>query len=175
MTGDKFPDKWLNPKVKVVESEIHGRGMIAIEDITEGERIVVWSGDCYTDKEGALKAQAEGKATMQWDDDIFSIETGVMEDIYRVNHSCDPNTWLSDAFTLVAMRDIAAGEEVVVDYVLFLHDTDSGDLECNCGSAVCRGRITDNDWRDPELQERYRGHFTPWLNKLIDGRIGQVP
>ena len=169
MKAGKYPEKWMSPKVEVRNSPIHGKGIFAISDISEGEWIVVWSGECYTDRKGAEQAQSEGKGTMQWDDDIFSVETEVMEDIYRINHSCNPNTWMSDAFTVVARRDIPVGEEIVIDYSLLLfNEPASSSLDCNCGSDFCRGKITDEDWKDPELQERYKGHFTPWLNKLID-------
>jgi SET domain-containing protein len=105
---------------------------------------------------------------MQWDDDVFSVETNVMEDIYRINHSCDPNSWMSDAFTVVARRDIQVGEEIVIDYSLMLfNEPASSIMDCNCGSDICRRKITDEDLKDPKLQERYKGHYTPWLNKLI--------
>jgi hypothetical protein len=165
----KYPEKWMSPKVESRNSQIHGKGIFAISDISEGERIFVWSGECYTDRKGAKQAQSEGKGTMQWDEDIFSVETDVQEDLYRVNHSCDPNTWMFDAFTVVARRNIPSGEEIVIDYsLLIFNEPASGSLDCNCGSDICRGKITDEDWKDPMLQERYKGHFTPWLNNLIN-------
>jgi hypothetical protein len=171
MNEGKYPEKWISPKVEVRNSPIHGKGMFAISNISEGEKIVVWSGECYTDRKGAKLAQSEGKGTMQWDDDIFSVETEVMEDIYRVNHSCNPNVWMSDAFTVVARRDIPVGEEIVIDYSLMLFNIlTTSIMDCNCGSDICRRKITDQDWKDPELQERYKGHFSPWLNKMI-GRL----
>ena len=171
MKEGKCPEKWISPKIEVRKSPIHGKGMFAISDISDKEKIVVWSGECYTDRKGAEQAQSEGKGTMQWDDDIFSVETDVMEDIYRVNHSCNPNAWMSDAFSVVARRDITIGEEIVIDYSLMLFNIPvSSIMDCNCGSDICRDKITDQDWKDPELQERYKGHFTPWLNKMI-GRL----
>jgi SET domain-containing protein len=32
------------------------------------------------------------------------------------NHSCDPNLWHADVVTITARRDIAAGEELTIDY-----------------------------------------------------------
>jgi SET domain len=67
------------------------------------------------------------------------------------NHSCDPNLWWGDAYTLVARRPIAAGEEVTND-----HATSTGiasfAMDCACGPSLCRGVITGEDWRRPELQ-----------------------
>ncbi len=36
---------------------------------------------------------------------------------------------------------------------------------CRCGSPICRGIITGNDWQLQEVQERYQGHFSPFLNE----------
>jgi uncharacterized protein len=40
-------------------------------------------------------------------------------------------------------------------------------MECHCGAASCRGVVTGNDWQLAELQERYRGHFSPFINARI--------
>jgi hypothetical protein len=41
--------------------------------------------------------------------------------------------------------------------------------DCGCGSALCRGRFTGRDWRRADLQEQYRGHFSPFINARIEG------
>jgi SET domain-containing protein len=85
-----------------------------------------------------------------------------------LNHSCDSNLWMADEVTLVARRDIAAGEELTVDYALHTADPDwELDGPCNCGSALCRGTVRGSDWRLAEIQERYRGHFSPFINERI--------
>ena len=85
-----------------------------------------------------------------------------------INHSCDSNVWLADENTLVTRRDIATGEELTIDYALFEGDeADMKPWDCRCGSPMCRRRITGQDWRLAALQERYRGHFSPFLNARI--------
>ncbi len=83
------------------------------------------------------------------------------------NHSCDPNLWHVDSYELAARRDVRAGEELTLDY-----GTNSGAdgfaMECRCGSAHCRGWVTSDDWRRPELQVRYKDHWTPALQQRID-------
>ena len=78
------------------------------------------------------------------------------------NHSCDPNLWWIDAYTLAARRDIAAGEEVTNDYA-----TSTGvatfRMDCRCGSDLCRRTVTGEDWRRSELQQRYGVHWVPAL------------
>src|ERR1041385_6678831 len=85
-----------------------------------------------------------------------------------LNHSCDSNLWMADEVTLVARRDILPGEEITVDYALFTTSPEwtLGKL-CQCGSPVCRHTITGNDWRRIDVQERYAGHFSPFINERI--------
>ena len=82
------------------------------------------------------------------------------------NHSCDPNLAIHGQIVLVAMRDVAAGEELTIDWAT----TDDGDhrMTCHCGSPRCRGIVTGKDWMKPELQQRYRGWFCWFLQRKID-------
>ena len=66
-----------------------------------------------------------------------------------VNHSCDPAMLPVDYGFEIAVRDIAAGEEVTCDYGnLNLN----GSLRCHCGAPGCRSEISRRDagmlWRD---------------------------
>ena len=159
---------WLNPKLKIEDSPIHGKGMFATSPIAENEIVIIWR-QCYTDRQGAEEKRKEEKGVMQWDEDIFSFEHPENEDHYVINHSCDPNTWMTDAFTIVSRRRILSGEEITIDYAQFLHEEGNGSpMKCSCGSGMCRSRITRNDWKDRELQDRYRGHFSPLVNKMIE-------
>ncbi len=42
------------------------------------------------------------------------------------------------------------------------------EFECRFCEAACRHHITGDDWRLPELQRRYAGHFSPYLQRRID-------
>jgi len=141
--------------------------MFAIELIKMGETILVWGGE-YTNAQGAREAKARGKLVLQWDEDLYSVEDRGDDIGYFINHSCDPNTWMKDAYTLIAKRDIQNGEEVTADYSLWEADpTSISKWACQCGSSICRKKITGNDWRLKEVQERYKGHFSPLIKKRI--------
>ncbi|MFO1434944.1 MAG: SET domain-containing protein-lysine N-methyltransferase [Gammaproteobacteria bacterium] len=87
-----------------------------------------------------------------------------------VNHSCDPNAGIKGQIFLVAMRDIAVGEEITFDYAMALHRSPGNPpykFSCECGSSRCRGEVTDEDWKLPELRQRYAGHFQYYLEELI--------
>lgn len=85
--------------------------------------------------------------------------SGTEDTAAGANHSCDPNLWWSSD-ELVALREIAAGEELTYDYATDCAAFASGVLlRCNCGSMRCRGLIEADDRDIPELRRRYAGHF----------------
>ena len=142
--------------------------MFTIEKIPAGEPLIVFGGEYVNTKE-AKNAKANGKLVMQWGDDLFSIEDRGDDLGYFINHSCDPNTWMKDAFTITAMRNIKIGEEITTDYAIWEADENYiSKWECNCGSTKCRRKVTGKDWRLFELQERYKNHFSPLINKRIN-------
>ena len=160
-------ESWINPKVETRPSALHGQGMFAEESLSADEIVVIWGGN-YVTQEELEKANVEGKIVMQLDDDLFSIEEPGEDLTYFMNHSCDPNVWMRDAITLVARRDIQPDEELTVDYALFEADEDFiRSWRCMCGSPLCRGKVGGKDWRLPELQARYEGHFSPLIHKRI--------
>jgi hypothetical protein len=68
---------------------------------------------------------------------------------------------------VVAMRPIMPGEEICFDYAM----TDGSpydEFDCACGSPTCRGRVSGDDWRRPELWARYQGYFSPYLQRRIE-------
>jgi SET domain-containing protein len=158
---------WVSPKIRVVEIFNKGRGLFANEMISEGEVVLIWGGE-YVDKETAEKEKMNGKLVMQFDENLYSVENRKESNAYFLNHSCSPNVWMSDAHTLVAMRTIENGEELTADYALWEDNEEKiSTWNCVCGSGNCRGKVTGKDWMIKELQKKYKGHFSPLINKRI--------
>jgi uncharacterized protein len=158
-------DDWINPKVELRESRARGAGLFVKEALKQGELVLIW-GCIYTNREGAEKAIQAGMFVMQWDEDLFTIDDGRKTSGYFINHSCDPNLGMAGPYALVAMRNIQAGEELCPDYAMWEADeTYISTWDCTCGSPKCRKKVTGLDWRSPELQERYKGHFSPFIMK----------
>ena len=82
-----------------------------------------------------------------------------------LNHSCDPNTWFVGD-TLVTRRAVPSDEELTYDYAT--GDELERPLFCHCETYRCRQVVEPDDWRIPQLQQRYGGHFAPSVQKLID-------
>jgi hypothetical protein len=55
------------------------------------------------------------------------------------NHSCSPNTGY-EGLNVIALRDIAKGEELTLDYAMFL-DESMEPFACQCGSPNCREMV----------------------------------
>jgi hypothetical protein len=167
-TGQIPPRPWLDPRIDQRASPLGGYGLFASEPIRSGEPVLIWGGASYVDEVTAQEAVRAGKAVMQWDTGVYSVETDDDDPAFKINHGCDPTVWMRDAFTLVARRDITAGEELLADYALWeTSEAYVASWECRCGSAMCRGRITGRDWQRPDLRERYRSHFSPVLQERI--------
>ncbi|MFC3581698.1 SET domain-containing protein [Sphingomonas hylomeconis] len=86
-----------------------------------------------------------------------------------INHSCDPNAGLrfTDAGVfLIAVRDIAAGEEIAWDYSTTLADSDWR-MTCQCHSAGCRRVIGTFATLSEERQAwfRERDLVAPYLRR----------
>jgi len=155
---------WFDRRLVVRSSPIQGHGTFATHPIRAGERLMwVTGGVIYTTddwRSGRVQLAPEQYNETQIDDDLFVATPKSL--YYYVNHSCDPNMLDHAAF-----RDIEAGEEITSDYAL-QQPYPAYLLEpCTCGSSNCRGRVTGNDWKLPGLQERYRGFFTPHIERLI--------
>ena len=167
------PNDWISPNVEIRESPLGGKGMFAKEPIHEGETVIRWGGtpkNVFTEEE-IRAGKARKSSSIAIEEDIYLAgEANVpTEDTDLLNHSCDPNLWLKDAVTLTARRDIETGEELTADYALWQSDEDwVAGWECKCGTSVCRKKITGQDWRLPGVQKRYKGHFSPFLNRKIE-------
>jgi SET domain-containing protein len=146
-------------------SDIEGLGLFATSPIAKGEIVGVLGGQIIDDAELREIARTRSKYNSLAVDEGVNLLLGDDEVITRGNHSCDSNMWMRDAFTLEARRDIAAGEELTIDYGL--QTAVDWEMACNCGSPLCRQVVRGSDWKRPELQQRYRGHFSPFLNARI--------
>jgi uncharacterized protein len=165
-----LPLSYRSPKTEVRESAIHGRGLFATANIGKGEIVLVKGGHIVDRKTLREKITPSlGSVEIQVGDDFFiapvTPEERELSMLYS-NHSCDANLGMRGEITFVAMRDIAAGEELTHDWCTT--DDDDYSLKCNCRSPNCRETLTGKDWQRPELQKKYAGYFAAYLVKKIE-------
>ncbi len=157
---------WLTPKAEARNAGGKGMGSYAIEPIAAGESVAAFGG--WVAEEAELRSLPDERVsrTMQIDEHLYLVSGETADPGDYVNHSCSPNCGLSGNMLVVAMRDIAIGEELTFDYAM----SDGGDydeFDCLCGVTECRGVVTGRDWLLPELQSRYAGWFSPYLARKI--------
>lgn len=160
---------YVSHKLEVRENPAKGSyGLFAREAIPQNELLICWGGSVVTTEEFNQLSSFEREHSVQIEDDLYQVPHGSSLDAGDyVNHSCAPNLGLSNSITLVALRNIQPDEELCFDYAM----TDSAPYDefiCGCGTDLCRGHITGNDWQLPELQARYDGFFSPYLQRRIN-------
>ena len=164
---------WLNPKLEVRIIRQGYSGVFAKAPVVAEERLAILGGHIMSVENELEFEEGKNDYALQIDEQ-FVIGTAKSEELENAdyfNHCCDPNAGFKGQIFLVAMRKIAAGEEITFDYAMVLHEIAGGApyrMECYCGSQNCRGIVTDNDWKLPELQKRYDGYFQWYLQDKIE-------
>ncbi len=165
---------WLSHKVAVGRSRIHGKGLFASEPVAIGERIAVLGGDIMLIEEIERLPRRMQHYPMQIEERfVLGDRTATEpEDTDLFNHSCEPNIGFRGQIFLVALTEINKGEEVTFDYAMVVSESIDSDIkfemECRCRFPGCRNTITEDDWKLPELQRRYDGYFSQYLQERID-------
>lgn len=162
---------WISPKARRGEpSSIAGRGLFAVEDIAAGETVAVKGGHIVDTETLEALPDKLRNSEVQIAERLHVV--ALTDEEYEpvmlfLNHSCEPNVGFAGNVVIRAMRDIAAGEELTTDYALF--ETNDSTMMCSCGTAGCRGTIFGQDWRRPDLQERYAGWFSEYIARQLGG------
>lgn len=137
--------------IETQRSAIHGTGAFATQDIAEGTRIGTYAGRRYS------AAQARRR---HWDSTltyVYALSDGSLIDASasgnatrHLNHSCAPNCVAYEErgpdgkliIAFYALRSIAVGEELFLDYRLDVDDAEERRIfDCACGAAACRGTM----------------------------------
>ena len=137
----------------VRSSSIHAAGCYTTEPIRKGARVCEYSGKRLS-KPVADERYADRPVTYLFTCGSNQVIDGFGTAMF-LNHSCDPNCeTIQEAddgpVYIVAIRAIAAGEELTYEYNL--HDSDDEDANCYCRAHVCRGTM----FSDEEVKRRER-------------------
>lgn len=128
-------------------SPIHAVGVYTTTAIPRGSRVVEYDGPRITPEEADRLYDGLSRTYLYGLSDGKTVIDGEGLGAY-LNHSCDPNCEVEEIkgrVWLLALRDIAAGEELVWDYNLY---DDESPAPCTCGSANCRGTMYSEEWME---------------------------
>ncbi len=162
---------YLTHKARAAVSAFAGRGAVCVEPILHNEMVAAFGGRCMSRDELDLLPVDQRTRSVQIEEDLFLAAGPDPEPGQFINHSCQPNCALEGNVVVVARRNILLGEELTYDYATRT-GSDYDEFECRCGSALCRGKVTGDDWMLAELQLRFRGTFSPYLARRIAARHG---
>ena len=126
-------------------SPIHSVGVYTAAPIRKGTRIIEYDGPRITAEEADRRYEGAARTYLYGFGDGKIVIDGEGMAAY-MNHSCDPNCEvdeIKDRVWIFALRDIAAGEELLWDYNLY---DDEDPAPCYCGSPKCRGTMYSEDW-----------------------------
>jgi uncharacterized protein len=170
LPSDLLP--WFLDSLVAMASPIDGEGVFATASIEEGQVLM---------RVGGYLAPQAARYTPGV---VPSTSIGVAEGIVLcelrssdkdlsdwINHSCDPNAGFLDAISIVAARDIGAGEEVTIDYAYWEGDeTWALKASCACGALDCRRAVTGRDWARPDIAARVGRWAAPFIRRRIYNR-----
>ena len=126
--------------LQVRPSPIDGQGVFAAEPIMRWRKIGEIRGESISVVEARIRATRHERVMMVEISPERAIDFSRSSDPMRyTNHSCAPNARLDirqGRVEFYALRDIAPGDEITVDYGPTHHE---GRLACRCGAAGCAG------------------------------------
>jgi uncharacterized protein len=128
--------------LEVRPSKIHRWGVFALEDIARGRKVMEYTGELVSRKEGKRRAESSVihclfTVNPYWYIDGAAGGSGAE----FVNHCCDPSLEsrvVGKRVFYYAIRPIKKGDEVTLDYHF---GKDQERVKCGCGSPKCRGWI----------------------------------
>ena len=153
---------YINPKVEIRVSRIHGYGMFAKETILAGEIVYVKGGHILNRNQ--LVSSNTINSYLPISDNLYvgalTLEEEENIKLYN-NHSCNPNCGLHGEVSFIAINEIKKDEELTVDYAFI--DNENYSFRCNCGYSSCRKVVTGYDWKIKSIQDKYYPYFAQYL------------
>lgn len=155
-----------------------GIGVFALVDIkprdfvatglseSDFEKLMLWSE--YSNLEQHVKRKVDAFCIGTPDGfvppDDFDFDKLSVE--WYFNHSCAGNLGFNETGDFIATRSIGKGDELAYDYGL-AESNPIFRMSCSCGSSICRGLITGDDWKDTQFREKNLSYMHPRLKRMI--------
>jgi SET domain-containing protein len=134
-------------------SSIHAAGCYTTRAIKKGARVCEYDGPRFMKDEADERYQDRDITYLfSCGEDQEMVIDGFGTAMF-INHSCDPNCESENQegrIFVVAIRNIAAGEELTYEYNLY--DSDDDNADCYCGAKKCRGTM----FSEEEVKRRAR-------------------
>lgn len=139
------------PLIELRQSDIHGLGVFALQDLSPGTVIGQYAGRRYSAQEAADLDMGDAVTYLFGLSDGSLIDGGEGGNATRhLNHACEPNCEAEEVtldngqltIQIETLRRVKAGEELFLDYALVIDKSrHPSEYACACGSVQCRGTM----------------------------------
>tara|TARA_B100000700_G_C14536417_1_gene619956 strand:+ start:132 stop:629 length:498 start_codon:yes stop_codon:yes gene_type:complete len=151
---------------KLINSSIHGKGIVATTNIKKGKKIIEYVGEKILKSEGDKRSEKRINKYLNSDKtgSVYIFELNKKYDIdgsfkYNkaryINHSCNPNCEVDifdNRIWISSIKNIRKGEELSYDYGYTFDKNDYKDHPCKCGAKNCIGYIISSEELDKFLK-----------------------
>lgn len=160
---------------QVKASPIEGLGIFARRQIKAGESIRALQYEREVTPEAPLRPEAGERPEHCTYTDGRTFLVAFPD--RHMNHSCDPSAYYvygkNGEVVSRARRDILAGEEITVDYLI--NNPGGNSWPCQCGSGRCRGETGVSYFTLPrEIQQEYLPLLAPWFKAQFADQIAAL-
>lgn len=162
-------DPWFTEGLEVRCSGVHGQGLFTKKCFNLGSDILRMGG-CLFHISARKSSNVMPSTTTALSEEVLLAEppAGSKDFSDYLNHSCNPNIGFRDALSIIAIKDIIAGEELTIDYSFFECDS-TWKLKntCNCGAHCCRKVVTGEDWKTINPSDKQFKYYSPFIKRRI--------
>jgi SET domain-containing protein len=159
-------ESYVSPKVERREISGRGYGLFAKEFISKNEIVSISGGVIVTKSQFQEMIEQGLDYAYHITDDflICPLNPDDPSDDWRMNHCCEPNCGLDGNIIFIAIKDIQKDEELTYDYCMTETNPDY-QMNLFCDKSTCRKVFTGNDWKIPEIQKKYKDHFSNYIKR----------
>ncbi|MFH1652477.1 MAG: SET domain-containing protein [Pseudomonadota bacterium] len=154
-------------QLKIAKSKLSddiGLGTFALENIRKDSVIIIGGGQLTSDSSKFSKDKDYAgvfnekylMAPLDYDNPSPN---------WLMNHSCEPNVKIIGGLIVISRIDIIKGDELTVDYGIIAAGDFDFKMNCKCNSTDCRQQITNNDWKNKKLFDKYYDEWAPFIQK----------
>ena len=148
-------------KYHIGKSYIHGKGIILDKNVKKDEIIFRFTGKHVKNPPGP------------WHHEPNWLQVGYFEWIIPeqgsageyLNHSCNPNAGIKGNNTIVAIRSLKKGTEIVIDYALS-ETYPIWHMICKCGSRNCRKVVKPYQDLSVQRKEKYTKYTAKYIKDM---------
>lgn len=141
---------FLQDGLVAIQPSAFGKGLFAVKKLKPGTVVCSINGPELTFAD-TLKLGLKESHSLQ-----LGIDKYILCDppFLFSNHSCDPNCAVNSSLLFYTLIEIEAGKELFWDYSTSMMER-HWTMNCNCGTALCRKKITDFDLLPINIQLKY--------------------